>query len=60
MSINNSKCLDLFRIGPSQIAMIQNTLHYFGNLRTQSYGYVKYRISNLNNKRGNKYSISIQ
>ncbi|RZC64142.1 hypothetical protein C5167_025901, partial [Papaver somniferum] len=27
-------------------------LHYFGNPRTQSYGYVKYRISNPSRKRG--------
>uniref|UniRef100_F6HT00 Uncharacterized protein n=1 Tax=Vitis vinifera TaxID=29760 RepID=F6HT00_VITVI len=26
-------------------------LHYFGNPRTQSYGYVKYRISNPSRKR---------
>ncbi|KAL4357045.1 hypothetical protein AHAS_Ahas09G0147400 [Arachis hypogaea] len=39
-------------IGPSQIAMIRSTLHYFGNPRTQSYGYVKYRISNPSKKRG--------
>ncbi|KAF1876936.1 hypothetical protein Lal_00033861 [Lupinus albus] len=32
--------------------MIRSTLHYFGNLRTQSYGYVKYRISNSSRKRG--------
>nr|AFK49064.1 unknown [Lotus japonicus] len=41
----------LFRLGPSQIAMIRSTLHYFENLRTQSYGYVKYRISNPSKKR---------
>ncbi|KAK7331515.1 hypothetical protein VNO80_31237 [Phaseolus coccineus] len=58
VSTNNSKCLDFFRIGPSQIAMIRSTLHYFGNPRTQSYGYVKYRISNPSRKRGNGYSIS--
>ena len=52
VSTNNSKCLDFFRIGPSQIAMIRSTLHYFGNPRTQSYGYVKYRISNPSRKRG--------
>ena len=34
--------------------MIRSTslLHYFGNPRTQSYGYVKYRISNPSRKRG--------
>ena len=58
VSTNNSKCLDFFRIGPSQIAMIRSTLHYFGNPRTQSYGYVKYRISYPSRKRGNGYSIS--
>lgn len=42
----------LFRLGPSQIAMIRSTLHYFENPRTQSYGYVKYRISNPSKKRG--------
>ncbi|KAG8634275.1 hypothetical protein MANES_17G022694v8 [Manihot esculenta] len=26
-------------------------LHYFGNPRTQSYGYIKYRISNPSRKR---------
>ena len=33
--------------------MIRSTslLHYFGNPRTQSYGYVKYRISNPSRKR---------
>jgi len=41
VSTNNSKCLDFFKIGPSQIAMIRSNLHYFGNPRTQSYGYVK-------------------
>ena len=41
----------LFRLGPSQIAMIRSTLHYFENPRTQSYGYVKYRISNPSKKR---------
>lgn len=54
VSTNNSKCLDFFRTGPSQIAMIRSTsfffLHYFGNPRTQSYGYVKYRISNPSRK----------
>lgn len=53
VSTNNSKCLDFFRTGQSQIAMIRSTslLHYFGNPRTQSYGYVKYRISNPSRKR---------
>jgi len=32
--------------------MIQSTLHYFRNPRTQSYGYVKYRISYPSRKRG--------
>lgn len=43
----------LFRTGRSQIAMIRSTsfLHYFGNPRTQSYGYVNYRISNPSRKR---------
>ncbi|KAK7376252.1 hypothetical protein VNO78_34838 [Psophocarpus tetragonolobus] len=31
--------------------MIRSTLHYFRNPRTQSYGYVKYRISNPSRKR---------
>lgn len=52
VSTNNSKYLDFFRTGPSQIAMIRSTsLHYFGNPRTRSYGYVKYRISNPSRKR---------
>lgn len=41
----------LFRLGPSQIAIIRITLHYFENPRTQSYGYVKYKISNPSKKR---------
>ncbi|KAH0446896.1 hypothetical protein IEQ34_024274 [Dendrobium chrysotoxum] len=54
VSTNNSKYLDFFRTGPSPIAMIRSTsfsLHYFGNPRTRSYGYVKYRISNPSRKR---------
>ena len=54
VSTNNSKYLDFFRTGPSQIAMIRSTSFYitrFRNPRTQSYGYVKYRISNPSRKR---------
>ncbi|KAI5648553.1 hypothetical protein M9H77_34558 [Catharanthus roseus] len=48
----DSKYLDFFRIGLSQIAMVRSTsfLQYFGNLRTKSYGYVKYKIFNPNRK----------
>ncbi|KAI5638057.1 hypothetical protein M9H77_14492 [Catharanthus roseus] len=38
-------------------------LHYFGNLRTQSYGYVKYRISNPSRKgreRDTQFKVSKQ
>ncbi|KAF1864759.1 hypothetical protein Lal_00039931 [Lupinus albus] len=52
VSTNNSKFLDFLRIGSSQIEMILSTLHYFGNTRTQLYGYVKYRTSNPSRKRG--------
>ena len=54
VSTNNSKYLDFFRTGPSQIAMIRSTSFYitrFRNPRTRSYGYVKYRISNPSRKR---------
>lgn len=54
VSTNNSKYLDFFRTGPSQIAMIRSTSFYitrFRNPRTRSYGYVKYKISNPSRKR---------
>jgi hypothetical protein len=55
VSRNNSKYLDFFRTGTSQIAMIRSTSFYitlfFGNPRTRSYGYVKYKISNPSRKR---------
>lgn len=47
--------------------MIRSTsfyfLHYFGNLRTQSYGYVKYRISHPRRKgrgRDTQFKVSKQ
>ena len=54
VSTNNSKYLDFFRTGPSQIAMIRSTSFYitrFRNPRTRSYGYAKYKISNPSRKR---------